>query len=295
VAAVSRGGGWRHLARRAPVGGRDGRGRGGPYTDAVEAAFFDLDKTVISRSSMMAFAGAFRREGLVSRRSLARGAWTQLIYVRWGAGPKKLARVQESVLALTTGWEQAAVRRIVAAGLGDAIDPIVYDEALSLIREHRAAGRRVYLVSAAPEEIVEPIGRRLGVDEAIASRPDIDADGRYAGTVERYAYGPAKASIIRELARREDIDLEASWAYTDSVTDLPMLEAVGHPVAVNADRSLERISRMRGWEVVRFERRAGARGRSRRRRLVQLSAVTVMATTGGVGAWLVRRRDVSRS
>ncbi len=239
---------------------------------------------------MMAFAGAFRREGLVSRRSLARGAWTQLIYVRWGAGPKKLARIQQSVLALTTGWEQAAVRRIVAEGLGEAIDPIVYVEALRLISEHRSAGRRVYLVSAAPEEIVAPVGRHLGVDEAIASRSNIDAEGRYAGSIERYAYGPAKASIIRELAQREGIDLAASWAYTDSVTDLPMLEAVGHPVAVNADRALERISRMRGWDVVRFEEQGGTAGRSRQRRVVRLSAVTVMATTGGVGAWMIRRR-----
>jgi HAD superfamily hydrolase (TIGR01490 family) len=261
----------------------------------VEAAFFDLDKTVISRSSMMAFAGAFRREGLVSRRALARGAWTQMVYVRWGAGPKKLARIQQSVLSVTAGWEQAAVRRIVAEGLGRAIDPIVYDEARRLIQSHRAAGRRVYLVSAAPEEIVEPIGRHLGVDEAIASRPDIDERGCYSGTISRYAYGPAKAALIRELARHAGIDLEASWAYTDSVTDLPMLEAVGHPVAVNADRSLERISRMRGWEVVRFEQRGGPPVPRRQGRMVRLSAVTVLATTGGFGAWLWRRHSPLRA
>jgi HAD superfamily hydrolase (TIGR01490 family) len=263
----------------------------------VEAAFFDLDKTVISRSSMMAFAGAFRREGLVTRRALARGAWTQLIYVRWGAGPKRLARIQASVLLLTTGWEQVAVRRIVAEGLTRSIDPIVYDEARRLIDEHRRAGRRVYLVSAAPEDIVEPIGRYLGVDEAIASRAEIDEHGCYSGTIERYAYGPAKAALIRELAERADIDLEASWAYTDSVTDVPMLEAVGHPVAVNADRSLERISRMRGWDVVRFDHqdRAATPHRTRGRLAVRLSAVTVMATTGGIGAWLWRRRFPARA
>jgi HAD superfamily hydrolase (TIGR01490 family) len=253
----------------------------------VEAAFFDLDKTVISRSSMMAFAGAFRREGLLTRRAMAQGAWVQLLYVRWGAGPKRLARIQASALALTAGWEQAAVRRIVAEGLGHAIEPIIYAEARRLIAEHRAAGRRVYLVSAAPEEVVEPIGRYLGVDEAIASRPDIDERGCYAGTIGRYAYGPAKAALIRELAQRVGLDLAASWAYTDSVTDLPMLEAVGHPVAVNADRSLQRISKMRGWDTVRFDLRTTAP--ARQRRVVQLSAVTMMATTGGVGAWLWHR------
>ena len=241
---------------------------------------------------MMAFAGAFRREGLLTRRALARGAWIQLVYVRWGAGPKKLAAIQRSVLSLTAGWEQASVRRIVADGLGRAIEPIIYAEARRLIDDHRAAGRRVYLVSAAPEEVVEPIGRHLGVDEAIASRPDIDDDGRYSGTIERYAYGPAKAALIRELAEEAGIDLARSWAYTDSVTDLPMLEAVGHPVAVNADRALERISKMRGWDVVRFDLRSQSRapGRARQRRILRLSALTVMATTGGLGAWLWRRR-----
>jgi HAD superfamily hydrolase (TIGR01490 family) len=258
----------------------------------VEAAFFDLDKTVISRSSMMAFAGAFRREGLLTRRAMAQGVWVQLFYIRWGAGPKKLARIQQSVLTLTAGWEQAAVRRIVADGLGRAIEPIIYAEARRLIGEHRAAGRRVYLVSAAPEEVVEPIGRYLGVDEAIASRPDIDERGCYAGTIGRYAYGPAKAALIRELAQRADIDLAASWAYTDSVTDLPMLEAVGHPVAVNADRSLQRISKMRGWDTVRFDLRSPAASPSRQRRVLQLSAVTMMATTGGIGAWLWRRGGI---
>jgi HAD superfamily hydrolase (TIGR01490 family) len=262
----------------------------------VEAAFFDLDKTVISRSSMMAFASAFRREGLVTRRTLARGAWTQLVYVKWGAGPKKLARVQSSVLQVTRGWEQDAVRRIVAERLSDAIDPIVYDEARRLMAAHRAAGRRIYLVSAAPEEIVQPIGHHLGVDEAIASRPDIDADGRYAGTIERYAYGPAKALIMRELARHAGIDLAASYAYTDSITDVPMLEAVGHPVAVNPDKALERISRLRGWEVVRFAEQGSALPSvAHPHRLRRASTVTVLATTGGIGAWVVGRRLLARA
>ncbi len=225
----------------------------------MDAAFFDLDKTVISRSSMMAFARPFYREGLVKRRTLARGAWIQLLYVQLGAGARKLARVQRSVLAVTAGWEQSHVRRIVAEHLTDVIDPITYAEARDLIAEHRSAGRRVYLVSAAPEEIVEPIGRHLGVDETIASRALIDQEGRYTGEIQRYAYGATKAELIKEAAARQGIRLESSWAYSDSATDAPMLEAVGHAVAVNPDRALRVLAGRNGWEMARFCHSGGAK------------------------------------
>jgi HAD superfamily hydrolase (TIGR01490 family) len=221
---------------------------------AVEAAFFDLDKTVIAKPSIMAFARDFRREGLLTRRSMAKGLWLQLVYVHVGAGPKKLTRARQSVLALTRGWDQAQVRSVVRDGLVAAIDPITYAEARELIDEHRRRGRRVYLVSAAPAEIVEPLAAHLGAHEALASVARVDHNGRYTGDIERYAYGPEKASMIRRVATRDNVDLAASWAYSDSVTDVPMLEAVGHPVAVNPDRPLRRIAQMRGWEVVRFDR-----------------------------------------
>jgi HAD superfamily hydrolase (TIGR01490 family) len=264
----------------------------------VEAAFFDLDKTVIARSSMMAFAPSFRREGLLKRRTLLKGAWIQLIYVRLGAGPRRLARIQESVLAVTAGWDRAAVRRLVGEGLASAIDPITYREAVGLIAEHRREGRRIVLVSAAPQEVVEPIGARLGVDGVIASLARVDGEGRYTGALERYAYGPAKAVLIRDLAGREGIDLAGSWAYTDSFTDLPMLEEVGHPVAVNPDRALQRVARMRGWDVVTFEERGyapvlaaeAARGPGRWRAVAPASALALLATTGGVTAWWMWRR-----
>jgi HAD superfamily hydrolase (TIGR01490 family) len=220
----------------------------------VEAAFFDLDKTVISKASMMAFGRAFHREGLLNRRALAQGLWTQVLYARFGAGPDRLARIRRSALAITKGWDQAQVRRIVDETLGTVMAPITYGEAIELIARHREAGRRVYLVSAAPAEIVGPLADHLGVHEAIASRPLVDSRGRYTGELERYCYGPVKATLIEEAARRDGVDLDASWAYSDSATDLPMLEAVGHPVAVNPDRVLRRIAHLRGWEVRHFER-----------------------------------------
>ena len=224
----------------------------------MEAAFFDLDKTVIDRASIMAFAGHFRREGLVTRRALARGACTQLVYRHRGASPKRLEKVRRSVLAVTKGWDRSQVRRIVVEALVDAVDPITYVEARELIDRHIAEGRRVYLVSAAPAEIVEPIAERLGVHEAVASVARVDGDGRYTGELERYVYASAKAEVVAEIARRDGIDLSASYAYSDSATDVPMLEAVGHPVAVNPDRHLRQVAAERCWEVARFSRLLGS-------------------------------------
>jgi HAD superfamily hydrolase (TIGR01490 family) len=220
----------------------------------VEAAFFDLDKTVIAKASMMAFGREFYREGLIGRRSLAKGVWTQLVYVRLGAGEATLTRIRTSVLELTAGWEQDRVRSIVTRTLQAVLDPIIYAEALEAIEAHRAAGRLVVIVSAAPEEIVEPLARYLGVDAAIGSRAEVDAQGRYTGRMARYAYGSSKVELMEELAAERSVDLAGSWAYSDSVTDLPMLEAVGHPVVVNPDRALERIAAARDWPVRRFSR-----------------------------------------
>jgi HAD superfamily hydrolase (TIGR01490 family) len=218
----------------------------------MEAAFFDLDKTVIAKASMMAFGRPFYREGLISRSTVVRGLWTQLIYLHLGASDQKLTRIRESVLSLTKGWEQIRVRQIVAEALERVVEPITYVEALDLIDSHRAAGRRIYLISASPAEIVEPLGRFFGVDESLASQARIDPEGRYTGEMDVYAYGPYKADLIREVAQRDGVDLEASYAYSDSYTDLPMLEAVGHPVAVNPDRVLLRLATERGWEVRSF-------------------------------------------
>src|SRR2546429_454551 len=156
---------------------------------AVEAAFFDLDKTVIARASMVAFGRPFYRHGLISRRLLMRGLWGQLVYLYLGADEDRVARMRESVLALTKGWQQTQVRRIVREALTEVVTPIIYAEALELIEEHRAAGRRVFIVSASPEEIVEPLADHLDVDEAIASRARLDDDGCYTGEMEFYAYG----------------------------------------------------------------------------------------------------------
>ncbi len=229
----------------------------------MEAAFFDLDKTVIARASMVAFGRPLYRAGLVSRWLVLRALYGQVVYLYLGADDARMARMRDSVLAVTKGWEQAKVGEVVREALAEVIEPIVFDEALDLLAAHRDAGRRVFLISASPAEIVTPLAEFLGVDDAIATRAEIDADGRYTGAVDFYSYGPFKADAMREVAGRDGIDLAASWAYSDSITDLPMLEAVGHPVAVNPDRELARTAAERGWEVRQFRHKVRLRDRVR--------------------------------
>ena len=254
---------------------------------AVEAAFFDLDKTVIAKASMVAFGRPLLREGLISRPLLVRALWSQLVFQRLGADEDRMRKFRASALRITRGWEQARISAIVRETLIEVIEPIVFDEALQLIRDHQDAGRRVFIISASPEEIVAPLAQYLGVDEAIASRALLDEDGRYTGEGEFYSYGPYKAEAMHTASERQGIDLEASYAYSDSMTDLPMLEAVGHPVAVNPDRELARIALERGWEVVHFRHGVPLRERVAmpRPRTALLAGVALAAASAGVAAW----------
>ncbi len=262
----------------------------------MEAAFFDLDKTVIAKAAMVAFGKPLYRAGLLSRWLLLRALYGQLVFLYLGADEEKMARMRTKVLALTAGWDQAHVRAVVTETLEEVVDPIVFDEAVDLIAAHRAAGRRVFIISASPEEVVIPLARHLGVDEAIASRARVDDRGRYTGEVEFYAYGPHKAERMRELAAERGIDLERSYAYSDSVTDVPMLEAVGNPVAVNPDRDLAKVAADRGWEVRWFTKKVPLRERVAMPRPGPSAAVGGgLLATGAAGVatylWLRRERD----
>ena len=207
--------------------------------DDVDAVFFDLDRTLIATSSSLAMARPLYRAGMVSRAQLLRGAYGQLAYVLVGADERRMERMRDQMLAMSRGWDRDEVERLVRDVIIDLVDPYVFQEALDLIAVHRAAGRRLFVVSSSPEEIVRPLAAHLGIEEVVATRAAIE-DGRYTGDLELYCAGPAKAEAIREIARREGIDLGRSYAYSDSITDLPMLKVVGHPVAVNPDRDLRR-------------------------------------------------------
>lgn len=260
----------------------------------MEAAFFDLDKTVIARPSMVAFGAPLRREGLISRRLLLRALWAQLIYLTLGADEVRLERVRDAALRVSKGWEQRRISAIVRETITEVIEPIVYAEALELMAMHREAGRKVFIVSASPEEIVAPLAQYLGADEAIATRALLDEHGCYTGDVERYCYGPEKVRVMEELAERDGIDLDASYAYSDSATDAPMLAAVGYAIAVNPDRELYKLARTAGWEVVRFSHPVRLRERVAFPSATTIGVGTVAASAVAGGAavawWLWNER-----
>jgi HAD superfamily hydrolase (TIGR01490 family) len=218
----------------------------------IRAAFFDLDRTFIRRSSALALAGAFRERGIISRRQLVKAGLWQVLFAARGADPQTVTDGIADGIALIRGVAAGAVVGWAASAVDTVLRPLVYPDALALVAGHRRRGEPVYLVTASLQEIVAPFADALGLDGAIGSVGELDKDGCYTGAVVRACHGAGKAAAVREL---EGIDLAGSTAYSDGIADLPLLEAVGHPVAVNADRALRRIAAARGWPTLDFRRR----------------------------------------
>ena len=260
------------------------------------AAFFDLDKTIIAKSSTLAFSKPFQAGGLISRRAVLRSAYAQFVYLVGGADHDQMEKMRAFMSQLCAGWDVATVREIVADTLHNVVDPLVYDEAVGLIEEHRLAGRDIVIVSTSGTEVVGPIGEMLGADRVVATRMEI-ADGRYTGEIEYYAYAEEKARAIEELAGELGYDLERSYAYSDSVTDVPMLEAVGHAHAVNPDKELRRVAASRGWPVLVFTKPVALRSRvplpPTRPTLAALAVGGALALGGLVWSSAKRRRTAS--
>jgi len=256
------------------------------------AAFFDLDKTIIAKSSTLAFSREFQAGGLISRGAVLRSAYAQFVYLVGGADHDQMEKMRQFMSQLCAGWDVETVKEIVADTLHNIVDPLVYDEAVSLIEEHHLAGRDVIIVSTSGSEVVEPIGELLGADKVIATRMDVE-NGKYTGEIRFYAYAENKAKAIRDLARKRGYDLDRSYAYSDSVTDVHMLEEVGHPHAVNPDKDLRRIARDRGWPILVFVKPVALRSRMN---FPTASPTVAALTVGGIAAigaavWVgVRRR-----
>ncbi len=263
------------------------------------AAFFDLDKTIIAKSSTLAFSRPFYEGGLITRRSVLRSSYAQFVFLVGGADHDQMERMRRYLSDMATGWDVATVQEIVAETLHHIVDPLVFDEAVTLIDEHHAAGRDVVIVSSSGAEVVGPIGEMLGADHVIATRMIVE-DGRYSGEIEYYAYGQTKADAVRELAELQGYDLTRCYAYSDSATDLPMLEAVGHPYAVNPDRALRREASSRGWPVLVFSKPVSLRSRVTGVSLPPASALAAAAlgagaATAGLVWYAARRRARSRA
>lgn len=257
------------------------------------AAFFDLDKTVIAKSSTLAFSRPFYRAGLLNKRTLLKAGVAQAVYMMVGADHDQLEKVRGQLMHLTRGWDAGQIRQLVRETVDEVVAPLVFAEALAIIDEHRREGRRVVIISASPDEVVKPLARYLGADHVIATRSQVDEQGRYTGEIDFYAYGPGKAQAITDLAAEWNLDLSLCYAYSDSFTDLPMMEAVGHPVAVNPDKELREAAEERGWPIMQFERPV-----TLRTRLATLpkpvpiisGAALATATAGAITLWVLRMR-----
>src|SRR5918992_2138712 len=244
------------------------------------AAFFDLDKTLIEGSSALHFARAAYRHGMVSRRRLARDVWANLRFRLKGSTDHGTDELRRRVLESIAGQRVIDLQRLgpdVLAG----ILPLLYKQVLAEAWAHQDAGRPAYIVTAASQELAEVLAAVLVLDGGIGMRSEVH-DGVYTGRPDGpFTYREGKAEAILELAQREGVDLSASYAYSDSESDLPMLRCVGHPVAVNPDPALERIAREEGWQVMHFDKL--------RRRLRLGAAVAGGAGGGGGGGYLLAR------
>ncbi len=250
------------------------------------AAFFDLDRTLMAGSSGMHFARAAYRAGMVSRPLLARWGLEHVRFRLRGSTDERTAQVLSQVKELLAGVPEREIARMGPDLLAGVL-PRIYPPMLEEVRAHQDAGRATFIVSAAGNSLVEILAVVLGMDGGIGTSYEVDPDGVLTGRiVEPFVYGEGKVQAMRAFAGEHRIELGSSWAYSDSVSDLPMLRAVGSPVAVNADPELTRIAESEGWRVMRFEKLG--------RRLTIAGATVVAAAIGGMGTMLARRRPPAR-
>lgn len=258
------------------------------------AAFFDLDKTIIAKSSTLAFSKPFFAQGLLNRRGVLKSSYAQFIYLLSGADHDQMDRMRSHLTNMCAGWDVAQVRAIVNETLHEVVTPLIFAEAADLIASHKLCGRDVVVVSASGEEIVAPIARALGATHAMATRMVVE-DGKYTGDVAFYCYGDGKVEAIHALAAREGYPLEHCYAYSDSITDIPMLEAVGHPTVVNPDRGLRKVASNRGWPVLVFTRPVSLRDRllaPSRTAVAATAAAGLSALAAGTVVYTLLRRFV---
>jgi HAD superfamily hydrolase (TIGR01490 family) len=251
------------------------------------AAFFDLDKTLMSGSSGMQFARVAARQGIVSRRQLASWGWDHLRYRLRGATDEETADVLKVARELITGVPEKTISRMGPEVMG-AILPRVYPQMLDEVHSHQDAGRPAFIVSAAGNDIVSSLAAVLQMDGGIGTRYEVDGEGRFTGRLEGpFVYGPGKVEAMERFAAEHGIDLAASYAYSDSASDLPMLRAVGNPVAVNPDRALAEVAEEEGWGSLRFERLG---------RRLAFGIATMIAAVLGYGGreYASRRRPQAR-
>jgi HAD superfamily hydrolase (TIGR01490 family) len=247
------------------------------------AAFFDLDKTLMAGSSGMVFARVANRKGFVPRGQLAKWGLDHLRYRLRGSSDEQTSAVVDVAKRIFAEIPERDVERMAPEVLAGIL-PRIYPQMLDEVHRHQDEGRATFIVSAAGNELVKTLAAVLGMEGGIGTRWAVGSDGRYTGEMDGpFVYGNGKVEAMRRFAEEHDIDLEESWAYSDSVSDLPMLRAVGQAVIVNPDGPLLEIARLEGWQVMRFEKLG--------RKLAIAGATALAAAAGGIAAGASKRRN----
>jgi HAD superfamily hydrolase (TIGR01490 family) len=248
------------------------------------AAFFDLDKTLMAGSSGMVFARVANQRGFVPRRQLAKWGWDHLRYRLRGSSDEQTNAVLEVAKRVFAEIPERDVERMAPAVLAGIL-PRIYPQMLDEVHRHQDDGRATFIVSAAGNDLVKALAAVLGMEGGIGTRWAIGSDSKYTGEMEGpFVYGRGKVEAMQRFAERHQIDMEASYAYSDSASDLPMLRSVGNAVVVNPDADLLEIAREEGWRVMRFEKLG---------RKLAIAGATVVAAAGGAGALASKRRNNS--
>ncbi|MEX1219972.1 MAG: HAD-IB family hydrolase [Solirubrobacterales bacterium] len=251
-------------------------------SDSTAAAFFDLDKTLMAGSSGMEFARVARRRGLISRTQVFKWGRDHLRYRIKGATDEQTAEVLRIARDTLSNVDAREIERMWPEVLAGIL-PRVYPEMLAEIHLHQDKGRLTYIVSAAGADMVTALATVLGMDGGIGTKYVVSEEGVYTGKLDgRFVYGTGKVEAIEELAAEKGLDLESSWAYSDSVSDLPLLAAVGNSVVVNPDAPLAKVAKERGWRIMRFDRLG--------RNLAVAGTVVIAALLGGLGSYLSKWR-----
>ncbi len=246
------------------------------------AAFFDLDKTLMAGSSGMVFARVANRHGIVARSQLVRWGWDHLRYRLRGITDEQTNAVVSVARRVFAEVPEREIDRM-APELLAGILPRIYPQMLDEVHHHQDVGRATFIVSAAGNDLVRTLAAVLGMEGGIGTRWEVGPAGAYTGHMDGpFVYGDGKVEAMRQFADEHEIDLGASYAYSDSASDLPMLRAVGNPVVVNPDDRLLAVARAEGWRVMRFERLG--------RRLAIIGAAALAAAVGGWGRMIAARR-----
>jgi HAD superfamily hydrolase (TIGR01490 family) len=246
-----------------------------------EAAFFDLDRTLMAGASAYHFGRASFKAGRMTRAQLARDGFEQLRFRLNGSTDAAVNVLLDRLLGHLKGTPAVETARLMPDALAGIL-PRIYPQMIEVVRKHQAEGRPCYIATAAGQEMASILATALVMEGAIGTRFEVDEQGMFSGRLEGpFAYGDGKARAVAEFADREGIDLSRSWAYSDSASDLPLLELVGHPVAVNPDAELAETAKRGDWEVMRFEKLG--------QRLRIAVSVLIAAAVGGSGTWLAAR------